>query len=82
LSYVTRSISIVRNPANDRVFARAVEEIAESGVTDPEVAQERLRERYPQAVVRPRDLAGETSGVWYVYRDGHWIPGDSGGDGE
>jgi len=78
---VARSISIVRNPADDRAFERAVKEIADSGVQDPEVAQERLRERYPQAVVRPRELAGESSGVWYVYRDGHWIAGDSGGDG-
>ena len=68
-----RSISIVRNPANDREFERLVDEIVESGVGDPEVAQERLRERYPQAVVRPRELAGELSGVWYVYREGHWI---------
>jgi hypothetical protein len=74
---VARSISIVRNPANDREFERAVEEIVESGVRDPEVAQARLRERYPHAVVRPRELAGESTGVWYVYREGRWIRGDS-----
>ena len=36
--------------------------------------QRRLRAWYPNAVVRPRDLANEQSNVWYVYRDGHWIP--------
>jgi hypothetical protein len=74
---VERRISIVRNPANDREFERAVAEIIERGVNDPGVAQERLRERYPHAVVRPRELAGETTGVWYVYREGRWIRGDS-----
>jgi hypothetical protein len=23
--------------------------------------------------VRPRELAGERTQIWYVYRDGHWV---------
>ena len=43
------------------------------GVTEPDALQTRLRETHPSAVVRARELAGETSEVWYVYRDGHWV---------
>ena len=32
-----------------------------------------LAERFPHAVVRPRELAGERTQIWYVYRDGRWI---------
>ena len=34
----------------------------------------KLRERYPLAVVRPRDLSSERTAVWYVYREGSWVP--------
>jgi hypothetical protein len=68
--------TIVRNPPTDREFESAIEAIVDSGVLDPRVAQQRLRERYPRAVVRPRELAAEPTPVWYVYREGRWIPGD------
>lgn len=71
------SISIVRNPATDAEFERAVNAIVDAGVRDFAEAQARLRERYPHAVVRPRDLTGESTPVWYIYREGRWIPGDS-----
>jgi hypothetical protein len=71
---VVTSISVIRNPAGDRDFERAIEEIIQGGVRDPSQAQTLLRERYPQAVVRPRELAAETTQVWYVYREGRWIP--------
>jgi len=35
--------------------------------------QRRLRDRFPRAIVRPRELAGERLEIWYVYRDGRWI---------
>ena len=66
--------TIIRNPASDRGFERAIEEILSSGVLDPSTAEARLRERYPLAVVRPRDLEDERTAVWYVYREGRWIP--------
>ena len=68
--------TIVRNPPNDLAFQRAIEDILDSEATDPEAVQERLRERYPRAVVRPRELDAERTPVWYVYREGRWTPGD------
>lgn len=65
--------TIIRNPAGDRAFAEAIDGILQSGVLDPAAAEARLRERYPLAVVRPRDLEDETTWVWYVYREGRWI---------
>ena len=68
--------TVVRNPATDREFEAAIDAILESGVRDPETAQEELRRDYPRAVVRPRELDAERKPVWYVYREGHWIRGD------
>jgi len=65
--------TIIRNPPNDHEFEQAIDDVLGNGVVDPAVAQERLREQYPMAVVRPRGLAGERTPVWYVYRDGRWI---------
>lgn len=67
--------TIIRNPPNDSAFEEAIEEVLESGLLEPAAAQERLRARYPAAVVRPRELADETTPVWYVYRDGRWTAG-------
>jgi hypothetical protein len=71
---MTSMPTIVRNPPDDHAFRQAVDDILASGVTDPGVAEERLRARFPRAVVRERDLASELSAVWYVYREGRWIP--------
>jgi hypothetical protein len=64
---------LVLNPADDREFEAFV-----ASVHDPaagwDALEHGLRRRYPQAIVRPRDLSGERVSVWYVYRDGHWIP--------
>ncbi len=68
--------TIVRNPANDLAFQEAVEEILHGEWSEPEAVQERLRERYPRAVVRPRELDAERTPVWYVYREGRWTRGD------
>ena len=67
--------TIVRNPPDDQALEKAIEEILDSGVIDPAAAQERLRERYPRAIVRPRELDAERTPVWYVYREGRWTPG-------
>jgi len=75
-------------PAEDLAFRRWVVDawatlVAEAetradDLVEPEDLQLRLRERYPAAVVRPRDaLADPGSGdvVWYVYRFGSVSPG-------
>jgi hypothetical protein len=63
---------LITNPRSDEAFVAAVE-AAVDGADAPADLQARLRERYPQAVVRPRDLSSEPVTVWYVYRDGHWV---------
>ncbi|MEA2633124.1 MAG: hypothetical protein QOE66_3343 [Chloroflexota bacterium] len=68
----TQRPSLVTNPADDVAFRDAADAALEEGQSVAEL-QEILRHRYPRAVVRARDLAGERSVVWYVYRDGKWV---------
>jgi hypothetical protein len=72
---------LIVNPRADLAFHEAVV----AAVTDdqaPEDLQRLLRDRYPSAVVRPRSLSDERVVVWYVYREGRWIPdGPSEGSG-
>lgn len=64
------------NPSDDPAFAADVGRLLASGVRDVAEFQNRLREAYPGALVRPRDLAHEPFVLWYVYRDGRWMPPD------
>jgi hypothetical protein len=64
---------IVTNPSNDRQFRALIESALLSGAIRPADLERMLRTRYPLAVVRPRELAGERTAIWYVYREGHWI---------
>jgi hypothetical protein len=68
------------NPGDDQVFAAAVARVLASGLRDAGLVQQRLRVEYPDALVRPRDLAAEPYVVWYVYRDGRWVHRDGAGD--
>lgn len=67
------SRTLIVNPRDDAAFVDYVE-TADGGTGSPGELEARLRKRYPEAVVRPRDLAGEQHTIWYVYRDGHWTP--------
>lgn len=64
---------LVVNPADDRLFVQWAQRMVGEIVVDPAELQTLLRERYPAAVVRRRELADERAEVWYVYRDGHWV---------
>ena len=64
------------NPVDDEAFVRRVNDLIAAGVAEATELEEQLRALYPSAVVRPRDLANERTNVWYVYRDGHWVPSD------
>lgn len=68
--------TLVLNPADDDEFRSAAMHLVESGFVEPMLLQDCLRLRWPRAVVRPRELAGERAQVWYVYRDGHWVHPD------
>src|SRR5467141_1872990 len=69
------STNLVLNPRDDARFVALAEALASNGVGTPRELQDRLRRDYPNAVVRARELTGEAFTIWYVYRDGHWIPG-------
>ena len=64
--------TLVVNPVTDRDFNLFAEQQLDEGGETIYAFQTRLRVRYPQAVVHARDLAGEPTAIWYVYRDGHW----------
>lgn len=68
------SITLVLNPRADAKFVALAEAIVADGVAEPLGLQARLRQEYPAAIVRARELDGEAQSIWYVYRDGHWIP--------
>jgi hypothetical protein len=70
---------IVANPPGDADFRALIDRSLVSGVEAPQNLESILRTRFPKAVVRPRELSNERFDVWYVYRDGHWIRGDSDG---
>ena len=69
------STTLVLNPRHDSEFVTFAEAAMSAGVAWPGALQVRLRQRYPHAVVRARELNGEAFTIWYVYREGHWIPG-------
>ena len=66
--------TLILNPADDDAFRRSAERLVDDGVGVPAILQNALRRRWPMTLVRPRELAGEHLAIWYVYRDGHWIP--------
>lgn len=62
-------------PSTDAAFEAHVQAVVgRLEDPDPEALQERLRGLFPFALVRPRDLAGEPQAIWYVYREGRWLP--------
>jgi len=66
---------LIVNPVTDEEFVAFARDRAR-GASGPTDLQAQLRARYPRALVRQRDLSGELTSVWYVYRDGSWTSGD------
>lgn len=64
---------IVANPPGDGDFRSLIDRFLLAGSDRPDDLQAALRTRYPNAVVRQRELADEGFEVWYAYRDGHWV---------
>ena len=69
---------LIVNPRSDSAFVAMVERSLREGMSPSEL-QARIREHYPLAVVRTRDLAAEPNEIWYVYRDGRWRADRDGG---
>ena len=68
----TQRPALITNPADDDAFHDAAEAALREGQSVAEL-QELLRYDYPRVLVRARELAGERSVTWYVYRDGQWV---------
>jgi hypothetical protein len=74
--------TLVLNPDDDEEFAASAWRLVAEGATTAPELEAALRRTYPKALVRRRELSGEAVEIWYVYREGHWIPpGRSGGGG-
>jgi hypothetical protein len=71
---LSRRIVYLLNPADDVEFRTAVEAAERDGMTTPSELEARLRASAPRVLVRRRELDAEPVEVWYVYREGHWIP--------
>ena len=67
------------NPLSDVAFAGLANDLVQSSAT-PDELQMALRVHHPDAVVHRRGLSGEPE-LWYVYRDGHWVPSTPGTSG-
>jgi hypothetical protein len=63
---------LITNPDHDEAF-RSAANAGLDGALTPAALQAALRDRYPKAVVRARELSTEPMVVWYVYREGRWI---------
>ena len=65
---------LILNPRSDAQFVALVSELMADLIDQPSALQEGLRARFPEAIVRRRELSSEPAEVWYVYRDGRWTP--------
>jgi PAS domain-containing protein len=69
---------LITIPSSDRAFREHVRNVRTTASPDtPEELERRLRQIFPRAVVRDRNLSGEEP-AWYIYRDGQWRPTTSG----
>jgi hypothetical protein len=67
--------TLVVNPTADEPFATSARTLVEEGIDTIGALQTALREAgYPRTVVRARELSSEPAQVWYVYREGAWVP--------
>lgn len=74
--------TLVVNPTDDRDFADAAEAAVDDGADSTATLERHLRAAYPLATVHARELAGEPTTIWYVYREGRWVPSRSRRGGE
>jgi hypothetical protein len=70
--------ALVTNPRSDRGLREFAGALLRDGATTPADLAARLRDRYPRVVVRERELSHESLAIWYVYREGSWLPSETG----
>jgi hypothetical protein len=64
---------LVINPRHDGALRERANQAVADGAQSPQALAAALRPDYPEIVVHRRELVGERTSVWYVYREGHWI---------
>ena len=72
--------TLVMNPVDDDQFTEFAERLLADWMSITEF-EERLQARYPRAAVHARELTNEQQTVWYVYREGRWVPSHRTGEG-
>ena len=73
--------TLIVNPTSDGPFADRARALVEGGADTIGRLQLALRAAgYPRTVVRARELSSEPTQVWYVYREGSWVPSSEPGD--
>ena len=65
--------TLILSPPDDPTFRSLAMGLLEGGVATAAGLEAHLRREYPAAIVRERELAGERTQIWYVYRDGRWV---------
>jgi hypothetical protein len=68
---------LIINPANDLDLAALARNLMMRRSLTLKTLEAELRLSFPNLVVHSRDLAGETTPIWYVYREGHWVPSEA-----
>jgi hypothetical protein len=74
-SAVQPSLLII--PGSDRQLTERAERLVSNGIETVEALASALRGAYPRIKVRERSLSHEAVTVWYVYREGSWIPSET-----
>jgi hypothetical protein len=69
--------TLMVNPRSDALLTERATEVVLNGARTPSDLEASLRDRYPRVKVRERSLSHEAVTVWYVYREGSWIPSET-----
>ena len=68
--------TLMVNPRSDVLLTERANALVLDGARTPAELEAALRDRYPRVKVRERSLSHEAVTVWYVYREGSWIPSE------
>jgi hypothetical protein len=69
--------TLMVNPRSDVVLTQRATTLVLNRARTPSELEAALRDRYPRVRVRERSLSHESVAVWYVYREGSWIPSET-----
>jgi hypothetical protein len=70
--------TLLVNPPTDTGLREVLDTVLEEqGPATPAELEALVRGRYPRLVVRARSLEHEPVVIWYVYREGYWVPANS-----